>query len=214
MSADPFDKAPEDLPNKPPQEAVDEPRLPAHDFEQDGPTEDTLRTPEEVFADEAEEIVQQLTSAGEAEEDAPDILPDTEAEPEPFDGTALPVFAEPSIADLSGEQGDASLPGIDDAVESAGPQGGEIPELQHLDEAQSALEQMGADIEAFHAGRLGGDIPQLEEESNASVGGMSEDQLRDYMEADYHHRETSSYALIDHARRIEDLTLAIERERI
>lgn len=191
-----------------PQEGVDNPRLPADSHE--APEQEEI-IDDQQLADIAAEVGKQLEEAEEPEdEEALDGGYAPPPEPTPFDSTVLPNIKVPYITDLpkGGDPtslgGDSELPS--ETIESRGA----APGIAELDEAGRALEAFGNDVEAFHAGAL----PPADDPGEVAGGGNDGGHVPEALDADFKHKETSTDYIIEHIRKINELTARLERERI
>ena len=136
-------------------------------------------------------------------------------EPEPFDATILPEITAPSIVDSSSISFSDEFGGDDFAASATSEESpARVPELDDLDTAQRGFDQMGQEIEAFHAqGGMGGGS-QVPGDEAANEGVPQDDDMRNFLDADYRHKNTSSSILTDATQKINELTEKLERSRL
>ena len=160
-----------------------------------GPFQDPTQPQFEEEADEADETARAMGEFGEEEE----------AESEPIDGPENPVtpqepeIEDPGIPPFAGgdEEGFIDFQSKDE--ESA------VPDFEEIDETQDSMEEFGNDLNAFNAAQGEEDPDEPEEEMSGNAK---------QIEADMGHRRLSNDMMVDHGRQIQDLTRALEIERL
>jgi hypothetical protein len=170
-------------------------KLPAEDFKDPLP----LASGE----DDTPEILAGLDSAAQELDSA---LPPEEPPPPAEEPPPVPAV---DVADLNlGETyPDDDLSGVD-LSEEVPPS--EVPELKHLDEATASLEEFGNDLNDFNdAGGADNSIPNI-----GSGDDSSRDGAEQLMDSDFENRSQMKEMLIEHARRLDEMTRFLEDERL
>lgn len=142
--------------------------------------------------------------------DLADNQPQPVDKPPPVPGVKGVTISDVSPVGFKDEFGgtDLSSDVATDRDESAPP-----PELADVDAATRDFDQMADDIEAFHAGT--GIRGMLNEaDPIAHAGGDNQDEIPQALDADLHNRDTMTGFLVEHTRKIQELTLRLERERL
>lgn len=206
------DLQPEPDPEVPQQDELG--RMPFQSDSQDLSVEDQPEAADP--GQEAVDIQSQLEAGLESTEDDGDTLDAGELpgnDPEPFDSTVVPSFPEVTISDTNSVGFEDEFGGIDFAKDVGDEETpGRVPELEALDEAGKALDDFGKGVEAFHAGQA----PEAEAPGDeaAQPGFPSDNALKDFLDTDYHEKDLSANILTEATRRIEEITLRLERSRL
>ena len=161
-----------------------------------GPFKDPDQPQFEEEADEADATAESMASFGDEEE----------GESEAEDGPENPVTPpEPEIED-PGLPPWAGAEAKDDFLRfEAEDEEAAVPDFEEIDETQDSMEEFGNDLNAFNAAQGGEDPEEPEEEMSGNAK---------QIEADMGHRKLSNDMMVDHGRQIQDLTRALELERL
>ena len=164
-----------------------------------GPTQPVELSGDEI-GQEAEAIQGELEGLpDENPEDPGDSSGDQpESEPnEPIEGTRGVGIDDPGIPPAGGEP-----PPIEELTSESSWE----PDMGEIDETQDSMDEFGNDLNEFNAMSGGGGDPELPEEEF--------DGNAKQIETDIGHRRLTNDMLTDHSRQVQDLTRALELERL